>query len=162
MPRPFSTYIILFIYAFDLCGTSSGIFLVKFIVPAIIVMSQHKRVFFLHWCPGSYVPSSRDLELGLEHRLRTPWQVKETSNCQYELSLLHVRNVPWWKLFSLSNCLVNQLQLLSNDFIILSTGQNVYWKSRELRQKGVTKNNDRNDESGTDVIIVFGHQFFYG
>lgn len=46
--HPFRTYIILFIYDFDLCGTSSGSSPVRSILAGKVFMYQHWTVSFLH------------------------------------------------------------------------------------------------------------------
>lgn len=52
MLGPFSTYTILFIYDFDLCGTSSGSSPMKNIIARMVFMNQHLTICFSHCVLG--------------------------------------------------------------------------------------------------------------
>lgn len=137
MPGPFSTYILLFIYDVDLCWTSSGSFPMKFILQVLqpwIGTEEHVArtgvLMFVDPSPWDLDPKAWSWSWGPHIRSRN----RAISNLNIH-SLMFARLLRG-NFFGL-NCHVDRLQPFSSCLITHSTGQNLYWKPRELHQNRV-------------------------
>lgn len=163
MPGPFNTYILLFIYDVDLCWTSSGSFPVKFILqvsqPWIGTEGHVARIgvlVFVHLSSWDLNPKVWSWSSGPHIRSRN----QAISNLNIH-SLMFARLLRG-NVFGL-NCHVDRLQPFSSCLITHSTGQNLYWKPRELHQNRVGGTNNKTMATmrgSMDVISVSWLAFF--